>query len=63
MNAKKVKKLRQYYKRDLKKQLLAEYSLISSAIKTKPRFMPRVIFRLLALLYVKKNYRDKLFGK
>ncbi len=63
MNAKQVKKIRQLYKRDLRKQLLAEVSLIKSAIKPKPRFMPRGIYRLLSLIYVKKNYRDKLFGK
>ncbi len=63
MNAKQVKKVRQLYKRDLRKQLLEEISLLKSAIKPKPKLMPKWIYRLLALVYVRKNYRDKLFGK
>ena len=63
MNSKKVKKLRQYYRRDIKTQLLEEYSLLRVAIKPKPRFMPLWLYKVLALIYVKKHYRDKLFGK
>ena len=63
MNGKQSKKIRQIYKRDLKKQLLEELSLLRVAIKPKPRWLPRLLYRSLALLYVRKNYRDKLFGK
>lgn len=63
MNTKQVKKLRQLYKRDLKKQVMKEYSLFRSALKPKPRFMPVWVWKRLVLIYVRKNYTDKLFGK
>lgn len=51
------------YRRDLRDQSLAQYSLLKVALKPKPRYLPVWIWKRLVLIYVKKNYRDKLFGK
>jgi len=63
MNLKTAKKVRQMYRRDLRDQSLAQYSLLKVALKPKPRYLPVWIWKRLVLIYVKKNYRDKLFGK
>lgn len=59
MNSKNVKKLRQYYRRDLRGKLGLEVELARHLIKIKPRLMPRWLYKLGARLY----FDQKLFNK
>ena len=60
MNAKSSKKLRQYYRREIKGQ----FQLIQSLIRDKPRFLPiwlwrKIVYRVLDLQAVIDNDKKK----
>ena len=63
MNAKTVKKLRQLYKRDLRKKLGFEASLTAALLKQKPRHYPGWLWRLGAKLYFNSEYYNKTIAR
>ena len=59
MNDKKVKKIRQLYKRDLRKKFGLEADYFKQAIKTRPWWLLPFFWRLGAKLYFTKQVRDR----
>ena len=60
MSQKSVKKIRQYYRRDLRKKLGLETLLLKRMLKKKPKLLPKILWVLGAKLYLNKMYYDRL---
>ena len=63
MNAKQVKKLRRYYKKDLRVKLGFEASLLAMLLKQKPRYYPGWLWRLGARLYFNSKYYNQTIAR
>lgn len=63
MNAKVVKKVRQLYKRDLRKKLGLEANITLALLKRKPWYFPGWLWRLGAKLYFNQEYYKQVISK
>lgn len=62
MNSKKVKKLRQYYRRDLKQKLGLNASFLNAILRRKPKRMPGILWRFGMRFYFNKAYIETLIN-
>lgn len=60
MSQKSIKKIRQYYRRDLRKKLGLETLLLKRLLKKKPRLFPGFLWKLGARIYFNKVYYDRI---
>ncbi len=63
MNTAKAKKLKQYYRRDLRKKLGFEVDLAMKLVKPRPRWFPKYVWAIGARIYFNKELFDKWFNK
>ncbi len=61
MNAKKIKKLRQLYRRDIREKLGVDKSILDVLLRDRPKYMPNRLWVWAARFYFAPNFRDKLF--
>ncbi len=61
MNAKQLKKLRQYHRRDLRAKVYAAY--LKLALLNKPWWLPAFVWRFGARFYFVDKVGDDLFNK
>lgn len=62
MSQKAMKKVRQYYRRDLRDKLGLEVELARKLVKDKPKWFPYFVWKIGARLYFNRELFDKWFN-
>lgn len=63
MNGRTSKKVRQYYRRDLRKKLGLEVEIARRLVKPKPKWVPKHLWAIGARIYFNRELFDKWFDK
>ena len=62
MNGRQAKKMRRVAKQEVAKRFGAEFAMIRKMVRTRPRLVPKWLWRRLSRWYFTDMYRERLLG-